>query len=625
MGKIREFLHHITKKQWLMAGGIFAAVVVIAAGGVIFCNYQKELARALEEQEKDKLKQEVVIETTEEDPEVMEVIQQTRNISFSGTSIEKDLKIKIVDEFDKLITGVAFKVSVAPEKNEEKKTEHVDEDMDGIIHITEIAAGKYIVTLEEQEHFAIAENPITVEVKDKIEYKKVDVSSEIKNESEVNTKVEDTGNNKAPVESPIVNTLPFLESTVSRKEVGKKDVSVENFTPAFASEEKHQETFGTTTVQVPQSIALYSQGGVQSKSYTINPYDIQTRDVTIQDITWTIDNSEVASIEIHENQSVTISALQNGTAVVTAVITLFDESEIAQPKTLQVSVQITDITDDKTQLLDKEGNGLYLDKEAKQIATLKDYGVKDTFYGNLQYTGWQTIDGYTYYYNENHKAVTGEQIIGYFKYSFDASGKLIESLETKGIDVSKWQADIDWEAVAGAGIDFAIIRVGYRGSETGVLVEDPYFKANIAGATKAGVKVGVYVFSQAITEAEAIEEASMALELVRGYHLDYPIFIDTEKIGGRADDLSKNMRTKIVKAFCKTVQNGGYKAGVYSNKDWFENQLNADELNSYTIWVAQFNTECTYTGKYDMWQFTKTGRVPGIKGNVDLNICYKGR
>ena len=292
---------------------------------------------------------------------------------------------------------------------------------------------------------------------------------------------------------------------------------------------------------------------------------------------------------------------------------------------MTITIQVGNITDGTTPLLDLDGNELYLDSEAKQVATLKDYGDRNTFYGRLQYTGWQTIDGATYYYNENHEAVTGQQVIGYFKYSFDASGKLIESLETKGIDVSKWQADIDWKAVAGAGIDFAIIRVGYRGSETGVLVEDPYFKANIAGATKAGVKVGVYFFTQAINEAEAVEEASMAMELVKGYRLDYPIYIDTEWSGGRADNLNKTNRTKIVKAFCKTVQNGGYKAGVYASKYWYLDNLHVDELKDYTIWVAQYNTECTYTGKYDMWQYTDKGRVPGIKGNVDLNICYKGR
>ena len=624
MNKIREYINRITKKQWIIAGGVFAILVIMTATGIIFYQYQKELRQAAKEQEENKPKEELVIETIQDEPETMEVIQQSRNISFSGTSIEKDLKIKIVDEYEKLISGVAFKVFVAPEGSEHKKKEYVDEDMDGLIHITGIAAGKYVVTLEEQEHFIIAQNPIVMEVKGKIEYKKVDVTAEVKKDSEVNTKVEDTGNSKPQVERPIANTLPFLESTVSRESVDKKKVSVDNF-PAALSEGKQEETFGATNVQVPQSVTLYSQGGEKSKSYAISPYNMQTRDVTIQGITWSINDGTVAAIQAHDDHSVTVSALQSGQAVVYCTISFLDENGVPNSKVLTITIEVDNVDDNSTQLLDLDGNELYLDSEAKQVATLKDYGDRNTFYGRLQYTGWQTIDGATYYYNENHEAVTGQQVIGYFKYSFDASGKLIESLETKGIDVSKWQADIDWKAVAGAGIDFAIIRVGYRGSETGVLVEDPYFKANIAGATKAGVKVGVYFFTQAITEAEAVEEASMAMELVKGYRLDYPIYIDTEWSGGRADNLSKTNRTKIVKAFCKTVQNGGYKAGVYASKYWYLDNLHADELKDYTIWVAQYNTECTYTGKYDMWQYTDKGRVPGIKGNVDLNICYKGR
>lgn len=203
MNEIREYINRITKKQWIIAGGVFAILVIMTATGIIFYQYQKELRQAAKEQEENKPKEELVIETIQDEPETMEVIQQSRNISFSGTSIEKDLKIKIVDEYEKLISGVAFKVFVAPEGSEHKKKEYVDEDMDGLIHITGIAAGKYVVTLEEQEHFIIAQNPIVMEVKGKIEYKKVDVTAEVKKDSEVNTKVEDTGNSKPQVERPI--------------------------------------------------------------------------------------------------------------------------------------------------------------------------------------------------------------------------------------------------------------------------------------------------------------------------------------------------------------------------------------------------------------------------------------
>ena len=210
------------------------------------------------------------------------------------------------------------------------------------------------------------------------------------------------------------------------------------------------------------------------------------------------------------------------------------------------------------------------------------------------------------------------------QYNFGTDGALTQGSSVNGIDVSKYQRNIDWKTVKASGIEFVIIRVGYRGSATGVLVEDPYFKQHIEGATKAGLKVGVYFFTQAITKAEAVEEASMALALTEGYNLEYPIFIDTERVSGnaRANNLDKATRTEIVDAFCKTIQNAGEKAGVYASKSWYNNQLNAGKLENYCIWVAQYNTECNYQGRYSIWQYSETGQVPGISGYVDLNISY---
>ena len=141
---------------------------------------------------------------------------------------------------------------------------------------------------------------------------------------------------------------------------------------------------------------------------------------------------------------------------------------------------------------------------------------------------------------------------------------------------------------------------------------------------EAGLKVGVYFFTQAITEAEAIEEASMALILTQGYNLAYPIFVDSENGSGnaRANDLDKATRTACVSAFCKTIQNAGRKAGVYASRSWYNSKLDISQLNNYCIWVAQYNTECTYTGHYSIWQYTSKGKIPGNKRNVDLNISY---
>lgn len=195
-----------------------------------------------------------------------------------------------------------------------------------------------------------------------------------------------------------------------------------------------------------------------------------------------------------------------------------------------------------------------------------------------------------------------------------------------GIDVSKWQKEIDWDKVKKAGVDFAIIRCGYRGSVTGCLVEDPYFLQNIRGATAAGIKVGVYFFTQAVNEVEAVEEASTVVSLIRDFNLDYPVYIDTEGAGGngRADGLDVETRTAVCEAFCSTIENAGYEAGVYASRNWYYHKLNTASLEKYVIWLAEYRSVPLYQGYYQMWQYTSKGSIDGIKGNVDMNISYLG-
>jgi GH25 family lysozyme M1 (1,4-beta-N-acetylmuramidase) len=194
-----------------------------------------------------------------------------------------------------------------------------------------------------------------------------------------------------------------------------------------------------------------------------------------------------------------------------------------------------------------------------------------------------------------------------------------------GIDVSKWNGDIDWDVVKAEGVDFAIIRCGYRGSSSGWLIEDPYFYKNIQGAKKAGIKVGIYFFTQATDLVEAVEEASAAVSLLGDIELDYPVYIDTEGAGGngRADNLDVSTRTAIVNAFCQTIKDSGLEAGVYASRNWYYNNLNTSEIDDYNIWLAEYRQSPEYTGKYDMWQYTSSGTVSGIEGRVDLDISYK--
>lgn len=194
-----------------------------------------------------------------------------------------------------------------------------------------------------------------------------------------------------------------------------------------------------------------------------------------------------------------------------------------------------------------------------------------------------------------------------------------------GIDVSKWNKEIDWDKVKNAGVEFVIIRAGYRGSVTGSLVQDPYFEQNIRGALDAGLKVGVYFFTQAVNEVEAVEEASAVLQMIKEYKLDYPVFIDTEGAGGngRADGLDQETRTLVCEAFCRTVENAGYDAGVYGSRNWFNNMLEMERLDDYDIWLAEYREAPLYQGYYRMWQYTSKGQIDGIGGNVDLNISYE--
>lgn len=233
--------------------------------------------------------------------------------------------------------------------------------------------------------------------------------------------------------------------------------------------------------------------------------------------------------------------------------------------------------------------------------------------------GWQNIQGKTYYFR-NSQAVTGWNQIDALQYYFNGDGSLGSHLV---IDVSTYNGDIDWNRVKAAGIDYAIIRVGYRGYETARLVKDKRFDTNMRNATAAGVKVGAYIVTQAVNTNEAVEEASFIISACSGYNVSLPLAIDVESAGngsGRGDKISVAERTAVINAFVQTIRGAGYSAMVYANKDWMTNRINAGGLASgSTVWLAQYRSSCTYGGSYQMWQFTESGSIPGISGNVDMS------
>ncbi|MBR5762721.1 MAG: hypothetical protein IKX87_11940 [Lachnospiraceae bacterium] len=358
-------------------------------------------------------------------------------------------------------------------------------------------------------------------------------------------------------------------------------------------------------------------------------------------VNWTVDDANKDKIKVEVSLSgkdgdaerkatCVVSGLKPGTATLTC--TSADDANIKQSITIVVVANPK--TDKTTKLVDNNGKQVYIyDKSSKKYveATYADYYSGVDLFTPVEvsyiYNGWWTIDGKTYYFDANGKKVTGDQVILGAKYSFGSDGALKGGTGLFGIDVSTWNGTIDWKQVAKSGVSYAIIRCGYRGTTYGSLVEDNKFASNIKNASDAGIKVGVYFFTQAVSEAEAVEEASMCLSLVEGYKLSYPIFVDVESGSGnaRANGLSKEARTAIVKAFCKTISNSGYKAGVYANKNWLNTKLNATELTAYTIWLAQYASAPTYnTTRYDLWQYSSQGSIKGISGNVDLDLSYLG-
>lgn len=200
-----------------------------------------------------------------------------------------------------------------------------------------------------------------------------------------------------------------------------------------------------------------------------------------------------------------------------------------------------------------------------------------------------------------------------------------EIMGVAGVDVSAYQGEIDWKAAKEAGVEFAMIRVGYRGYSTGKLDEDDYYVKNIQGALDAGIQVGVYFFSQALTEEEAKEEAQYVIERIQDYEITYPVVFDWEEVVGQArtDEMNMLMLTSCAKAFCEVIKEAGYEPGIYFNMSYGYEQLNLGSLKDYTFWLAEYADAPTFAYNFQMWQYTNEGTVPGIETPVDLNICFK--
>lgn len=423
----------------------------------------------------------------------------------------------------------------------------------------------------------------------------------------------------ATVKDGVITPVAAGEATITVTTAGKdKDGKTGTFTATCKVVVK---AAGDLTLKLNAEKAEVLVG----ETYTIVPtVENYQKEKTVK---YTVDKKDIATVD----DKGVVTGVAKGTAVVT--VTTTENGKDGKPLTAKVTITVKSNPkkDTKTLLKDASGKQVYIkDANGKYVqAKWADYYTATAFYIEAEptytYYGWQTLNGKTYFFDENGKKVTGEQVISGVKYNFASDGSLSMNGGVLGIDVSKWQGTIDWNAVKSSGISFVVIRCGYRGSSTGVLVKDPMFEANIKGATKAGLKVGLYFFSQAVNEKEAVEEASMAIALAKDYKISYPIFIDTEwTSGGRANGISKDTRTAVCKAFCETIKSAGYTPGVYACKSWYQDSLNVSTLNGYKIWLAQYASQPTYSGRYDMWQYTDKGKVNGISTSVDMNISYLG-
>ncbi len=559
--------------------------------------------------------------TTTYEPEeaTVEVVEIDLDTYSSLSSTEKAKCTPITDDADQII-AYEYTKTIEPEKKTSKTTDTASASCAVTVEAAKLSSAS--LTLTASAASCQVGSTITV-APSKLVYTKDDNSTETITDSFPTVTWSSSAKSVATVSSDGIVTGVKAGTAVITGQIkgikgadGKElDISAQvSITVTAAS---------SVTVALDRTQNVYlSVGGTTTLTATVSNY------ASDSGVTWSSSDTSVATV----SSSGVVTGQAAGSATITASSNETDSDGNAATASCVVTVNSSATSDTTTKLKDSNGNQVYVkDSDGNYVeAVYADYYTESEFYiksaAQYKYTGWQTIDGKTYYYDKNGTAVTGTQVIQGVTYNFGSDGAIATTVNgsTFGIDVSRHNGTINWTAVKASGVDYVIIRCGYRGSSTGALIQDQNFTTNIKGATAAGLKVGIYVFSQAINEVEAVKEASLAVSCAQGYNLTYPIFIDTESSGGRADSIDKATRTAVVNAFCQTVQSAGYTAGIYASKTWFEDKLNMSSVGNYRIWLAQYAAAPTYKGKYDMWQYSSKGTISGISGNVDLNLSYMG-
>lgn len=543
------------------------------------------------------------------------------------------------------LTGVEATVTLTDAEGE--ATDYAVDTETGTALAEDVEPGDYTVTVQPIEGYVVPESA-TVTVEEKVVYKAdVDaVKDKILQSSQVNESAEDSAVNtagSAPIADEVTDTVQYAES--SKEEKGRvttytaklsssghlllSNGSESPYLPIYkdgtkeltgAKRDSGYTGYSTMSVWMPgaaDSIVLLGENGrTMSMAHRTDDGTAVLAEGEETEASPTPEVTPSAEPTPEVTPEPTPTATPTPTPSPTATPT---PAPTATPTPAPTATPTPAPTQAPTATPNDPTAGWPNEIEASALA---GYGFDVTSTEKIEYiyTGWQEIDGATYYYDPvTHEPVTGNQVIQGDVYTFGADGALNRT--ARGIDVSKFQGTIDWNAVKADGITFAIIRCGYRGYGTGALVEDSTYRRNIQGAINAGLKVGVYFYSQAINEAEAVEEASMVLSLVSGYSLPLGVYYDTESVaGGRANAISATQRTACAVAFCETIRNAGYKAGVYSYASWFYNALNFANISKYNIWIAQYRDTLSFNYKYNIWQYTGSGRVNGISTAVDMNI-----
>lgn len=591
-------------KKILTAAGIVAVVIAAAVTCVVISVNKRGTKQTLAVEETTTQAETVTQEQTTEEPKKLE------NLMLEANADESSITAHFVNESGEAVTGHNFAVrllSGSIEENQEKvdklkndkksgtdnlkestavqtqkngsqsedvvaqtgATEYEDDNQDGEVVITDLNEGTYTLVAKAYEGFAL---PDAAEVS-LVKYTVIEnILESVVYEDESTIKEDpENGRDDEPEDEPVTPNGSIVITPPSYSDDNNGVVShIKTQNDSYVYETKNVST------------ALFSDSDIAS--YEKAACFIEN-------------NDEIKEFEGLVKERTTVSVTDGDKSVISTFLVKSDKKHESQTT-----------AEKETQ---KASDGKLYDVYTLSPVLVKEYG-----------DGWHNIGGNRYYYRGSQR-VTGWQNIDGLQYYFDGNGKLSSCTM---IDVSTYNGDIDWNAVKAAGVDYAIIRVGYRGYGTARLVQDRRFEQNMRGAINAGIRVGAYIVTQAVNTEEAVEEASFIVEKCRGYNVTLPLAIDVEWAGnsyeeGRANSISASTRTDVINAFARTVMNSGYAAMAYANKDWFENKIYSGNLfSSCKIWLAQYrNTEYTYGGRVNMWQYTSKGRVDGINGDVDIS------